>query len=429
MKKISKIVRWTLVIIGIYVVFHILSGVYAFISGGSITDLVWVFASDLAQDQQNHTNFLLLGTGGGEHDGKDLTDTFMIASYDHDLGTLALLSIPRDLWAEAGDGYGMRLNRIYEYEKWRLGDSAAALESVTEVASEITDLPIHYYIKVDFAAFTDLIDGLGGVDVLVEYAINDPFFPCKDLLNFCPFNISEGLQKMDGETALKFARSRKTTSDFDRAERQQKVIEAIREKALKLDILSSPGKLKDVYNVFEDRMETNLRFREILKLGKIADGFNKQNIAQIVLSDEPTFVGGLLYAPDRDEYNGAAVLIPNGNSYQKIHQLCEILFDHPRVIIDQLAIEVLNGSGRPRVAEQAAYALNRYGLNSARINNYPDGTTPNTVIYFYNEEIAKDTLSVLENFIYAPQQKGSLALKKRGFDATLVLGEDWAGVE
>lgn len=429
MRKISTIIRWTLVIIGIYVVFQLFSGFYTVLSGGSLTDLVWIFAGDLHEDREQRTNFLLLGVGGESHDGSELTDTFLIASYHHDFGALSLLSIPRDFWTKARDGFGMRLNKIYEYEKEQLNDSEAALESVSKVASEIANLPIHYFTKVDFEGFTNLIDALGGVKILVEEAIDDPFYPCPDLLNFCPLEIEAGIQTLDGATALKFARSRKTTSDFDRAARQQKVLEAIREKAFEKEILTNPRKLKQLWNIFEDRVETNLRFREILRIGKIADGFNKQNLASIVLNDEPTFAGGILYAPNREDYNGAAVLLPDGNDFRKIHALTNILFSHPRVAVEQLAIEVLNGSGTPRVAERAAYALNRYGLNTARINNYPGDTLAETTIYFYDEEVAGETAKILRNFTGGKIEFGPVELRKRGFGLTLVLGENWRGVE
>jgi polyisoprenyl-teichoic acid--peptidoglycan teichoic acid transferase len=429
LRKLSTFIRWSLVLIGIYIVFQLLSGFYAIVSGGSITDLIWVFAGDLHQDREDRTNFLLLGMGGEEHDGGELTDTILIASYHYEFNTLSMLSIPRDFWVEAENGVGMRINKIYEYEKERLGDSEAALENISEIASDIASAPIHYYAKIDFAGFTDLIDALDGVKILVEESIDDPYYPCKDLLNFCPFEIAAGVQTMDGETALQFARSRKTTSDFDRAARQQQVIEAIREKAFEKDLLTNPKKLKKIWSIFEDRMETNLRFREMLMLGKIADEFDKKNLSTIVLNDEPTFRGGILYAPNREDYNGAAVLLPNGDDFRKVHEITNILFSHPQAAVENLAIEVLNGSGRTRTAEKAAYALNRYGLNTARINNYPNDTLEETTIYIYDAELATETAKILQGFTSGEIEFGPVELRKRGFDLTLVLGEDWQAID
>lgn len=430
-RRISIFVRWSLVFIGIYFVFYLLSGFYAFLNGGSIADLIWAFAADLHTDSENRTNFLLLGTGGENVDGGggDLTDTIIVASFHHDFGTLSMLSIPRDLWVESAEGFGMRVNKIYEYELNRLGDSESAIEEVAKIASGIANLPIHYFAKVDFAGFVDLVDALDGVKVIVEESIDDPYFPCDDLIKFCPFKILAGAQILDGETALKFARSRKTTSDFDRAARQQKVIAAIREKAFEKDILTSPRKLKKLWNIFDDRVETNLRFREMIKIGKIADEFDKKNITTLVLNDEPTFVGGLLYAPNREDFGGAAVFLPLGNDFARIHLATDILFSHPRVAVEKLAIEVLNGSGEPGVADGAAWALNRYGLNTARIGNYPGNDLAETTIYFYDENIAGETAKILTNFVDAVVEPGPVELRKRGFDLTLVLGENWKPLE
>lgn len=429
-RKFSAFVRWSLVIIGIYVVFQVLSGFYAILSGGSFTDLIWFFAGDLHTDREERTNFLLLGTGGENHDGGggQLTDSILIASYNHELNTLSMLSIPRDFWVEASSGVGMRINKIYEYEKIQLGDSKEALESVAKIASAIANLPIHYFAKIDFTAFTDLVDTIGGVKVIVETPIDDPFYPCDDLIEFCPFSIAAGVQILDGETALKFARSRKTTSDFDRAARQQKIIEALRERAFEKEILTSPSKLKNIWNIFDERVETNLRFREILMLGKIADELDKKNLATIVLNDEPTFTGGILYPPNREDYGGAAVFLPLGDDFRRIHALTDILFGHPVVAVEQLTIEVLNGTGKVRVAEKAAYALNRYGLNTARINNYPAGELDSTTIYIY-DELAHETAEILRNFTGGEIEFGPVELRRRGFDVTLVLGENWTGIE
>ncbi|MFH0776103.1 MAG: LCP family protein [Patescibacteria group bacterium] len=430
LNKLSTFVRWGLVLIGIYIVFQILSGFYAILSGGSFTDVIWFFAGDLHQDSEHRTNFLIVGTGGENHDGGggQLTDSILVVSYNHDLNTLSLLSIPRDLWVDGPNGVGMRINRIYDEEAHRTGDKATGLERLSETASAIANIPIHYYIKIDFAAFTDFIDALGGVKVIVDEPIDDPYYPCRDLIEYCPFKIAAGVQTLDGETALKFARSRKTTSDFDRAARQQKVIEAIREKALEKEILTSPSDLRDIWNIFEKRVETNLRFRELLRIGKIAEEFDKNNLATIVLNDEANMVGGLLYPPDRAMFSGAAVLLPLGNDFSRIHELTNILFGHPRVAIDQLAIEVLNGSGRGGIAEKAAYALNRYGLNTAKVNNYPGGKLPQTTIYIYDES-ARPTAEMLRNFTGGQIEFGPVELRQRGFDISLVLGENWKPIE
>ncbi len=429
--KISLFIRWSLVIVGIYFVFQILSIGYALVSGSSIKDVTWLFFSgELAQDAENRTNFLILGTGGGKHDGADLTDTFMIASYNHDYGTLSLLSIPRDFYVKAEDGYGMRINEIYEYEKRRLDDSESALESTAKMASRVSGVPIHYYLKVNFQGFTDLVDALGGVKVLVKDSISDPYYPCPGLTGYCPFELSAGVHTLDGQTALRFARSRKTTSDFDRAARQQQILTAIREKAFAQDMLLDPSKLQDLYSILSENMETNLRFRELITLAKLADGFDRNKIASVVLSDEPNFTGGLLYSPNREDYGGAAVLIPEGNDYRRIHTLTEVFFGYPQVAAAKLPIEVLNSTGKANLASDAAYWLNRYGFETYG-GNYPGQPLDHTTVYYYDPEdaIAQKTIAALKNFIDADYRTGPTEMRRRGFGITVILGKDWRGGE
>ena len=93
-----------------------------------------------------------------------------------------------------------------------------------------------------------MVDALGGIDIDVPRAINDPYFPDERLVGYAPFNVKAGPQKMDGATALKYSRSRKTTSDFDRSERQQLVIDAIKKKALSVGVLSNPVKINNFIN-------------------------------------------------------------------------------------------------------------------------------------------------------------------------------------
>lgn len=428
-QKAATAIRWTLVTIGIFLVFQMVSAVFAWVSGGSITDLVWILAGDLAQDSQKDTNFLIMGIGGKDHSGADLTDVFMVASYNHELKTLTMLSIPRDFYTKSDDGLGMRVNRIYDHEKEKTGDSKLALEAAAKVASRITNVPIHYYIKVDFEAFKDMVDALGGVKITVDTEINDPYFPCDNLIDYCPFKILPGVYEMNGETALKYSRSRETTSDFDRAARQQKVLEAMREKALGEGILTNPKKLRNLYSVFEERVETNLQWREILALGKIANEFNKQNLAQFVLNNEKDQTGGLLYSPNREDYGGASVLIPQGENLSNIHLFTQILFNHPRVVIDQIPIEVLNASGRGGIAEKVAYDLNRYALNTEKINNYPGEDLAHTQIFYYDAASSAETLEVLRKFIDVTPAVGPVELQQRGFGITIVLGEDWKDIE
>src|SRR3989338_3677692 len=135
-----------------------------------------------------------------------------------------------------------------------------------QVAGKVANLDLQYYVKVDFKAFVQVVDAMGGIEVNVEQAIHDPYYPNATEDGYQTFTIAAGPQMLDGETALKFVRSRKTTSDFDRARRQQKVLAALREKALSKQILGNPKRIKKIYASIENNLSANLSLREMIAL-------------------------------------------------------------------------------------------------------------------------------------------------------------------
>ena len=117
---------------------------------------------------------------------------------------------------------------------------------------------------------------------------------------------------MDGEMALKYARSRKTTSDFDRARRQQQVVIALRDKALELELLMAPAKMADIQSIVASHFSTNLTEGEAKRLMELAKDFDTANISNKVFDDSPA---GLLYGTKVD---GIFVLKPVDDDYTKI---------------------------------------------------------------------------------------------------------------
>jgi LCP family protein required for cell wall assembly len=338
------------------------------------------FSERIKTDLENHTNILLLGTGTEEHDGAELTDTMIVVSLDHDENTASMLSIPRDLYVEIDELYGgNRLNSIWElvaetdiYENDTAEKTAYtnSYDILTRTISEITDLPIHYYTRIDFDGFTEIVDAIGGVEVSVTETIYDPYYPAEDgTIGYQTFSITAGDQHLDGETALKYVRSRKTTSDFDRSARQQQVLSAIKEKALSLGVLANPGKLKNIFTVINDNFDTNLEWDEMVYLAKIADNFDTASLTTWVLNDNPLTPGGFLYTPEREYYGGAFVLIPFIADYSDIHRFADTTLMHPEVHSANLSYQILNGTGANGIATETMYYLGRYGFEISRYGN------------------------------------------------------------
>ncbi len=166
-------------------------------------------------------NILVLGIGGVGHEAPTLSDTMLVLSIDPQTKDTAMLSIPRDLYVKipATGKYAT------QYSKINAANAYGGPELAAKVVSSVIGVPIHYYILVDFSGFRQAVDAVGGVDVTVGKAIYDPEYPCdNEKGGYCPFSVAAGPQHMNGTVALRYARSRKSTSDFDRAARQQQII-------------------------------------------------------------------------------------------------------------------------------------------------------------------------------------------------------------
>ena len=430
-KHVSLYLRWAAVVVGLFFVWQLFSTVWAVVEGGSMADLAWLMAGDLQKDTDDRTNILLLGVGGDNHPGGDLTDSMMVASYSHTYGTLTLFSVPRDLWLEKASGLPAgRINRVYDDElKLLKNDKDAALMATAGVVGNVLNIQIPYYAMIAFKGFTDVVDAVGGVDVNVPEAVVDPLYPCADMVHYCPLSITVGLHHMDGALALKYSRSRETTTDFARSVRQQQVLEALRAQALNSGVLTSPKKLRALYTALSENITTNLKFREILRLGQIAQGFDHSKIAHAGLTDDLTKMGGFLGAGERAKYGGAAVEVPLDPTFARIRLFAGIVFGHPQIVTQKNTVEVLNASSKGPVAMDAAYMMTRFGFNAVKVENYPNkAKLPESAVYVYDAMKAGETASVLAQMLGVPLYRGPAELQGRGYDISLVLGENWQGV-
>ncbi len=339
-----------------------------------------------------------MGVGGEGHEGQDLTDTVMVATIDHEKKIIPMLSIPRDFYIEKGKISQSRINAVYFYAKQLYGEKQA-LSALRDKVSEITGLPIQYYVKVDFSGFEKIVDGIGGVDVLVEQAIHDPYYPKGETFGYETFELAAGQQHLDGATALKYARSRKTTSDFDRAKRQQQLLYAMKEQALSLNILTDTGKIKNLYDSVGASIETNLSLAEILELGKLARDMKRDNLFPLVINDDPTSCGGLVYTPAREFFSGASVLLPVGNNFDYIHFFVNTVLQHISPVTAQQEIQVLNGTKTAGLAYEGMNILNRFCLNVVYYGNASNRELETSTIYYQpslqlQENNAEDTATL-----------------------------------
>lgn len=396
------------------IAFFLLYTAYNLIQGVSLRGILFSFGKDLAEDEYGHTNILLLGTGGGEHEGADLTDTMILASIDQKTNQATLLSIPRDIYIENlpnnKNHIGTRLNNIYHIGKNELADAELGLSMLRDQIHTLTNTEIHYFVKVEFAGFTEMIDALDGIDLNVPVSIVDSEYPRGENQGYEVFSLQAGKQHLDGETALKYARSRKSTNDFDRSKRQQQVIYAMKEKAEQMGILGDSGRMRSLYDSLSKYLETDLGIREMITLGKIATQIKQDQVATYVIHDDPTKCGGLVYTPLRDLYGGASVLVPATKNNQDIHHLTNIILNHPEFKRGDIKLQILNGTKGLGIAAETKIILNRICINVARFGNGQSKDIPSTTYYVKSPEIAQSVLDTLQEMIpgkisYTPPQK------------------------
>lgn len=325
-----------------------------------------------AEEEKNGINLLILWRGGLENDAPDLTDSIILAHYSAgEETTFTTISIPRDLYIKSSELGHVKINEVYSTTK-RLHDEETAFKAIMEVVSEITGQEINYYFMMDFSGFKSLVDHIGGVEIDVPERLYDSEYPTKNWW-YTIVDIPAGLQHFDGDKALKYARSRHTTSDFDRSRRQQLVIEGIREKLLTANILTSPKKMEWIYNVVLDSINTNMTLGHILQLAKKAKTLDKKNIYGYALDNSCyealrlCHPGGLLYTPDRELFGWASILLPrkatvsNIAAYGPIRTFVQIVTSFP-TISHQQPLAVVNASGATFLASSVALKLHSIGF-------------------------------------------------------------------
>lgn len=263
----------------------------------------------------SRTNMLLLGVGGGVHEGADLTDTMMVLSLNHTTHTTAFISIPRDVWS---DELKDKVNSAYHYGEEKIKGGGLVLAKAT--IEDVVGLPIHYGIVVDFSGFKNVIDLVGGVTINVPNAFEDTDYPItgkeddecsKDPLYRCRYEtlrFGAGPQNMDGDRALKYVRSRHADgnegSDFARSKRQQDLLIALKQKFTNLSFLSSPQKFSPLFHALDDATDTDMNIGEFLTVGKFVAQTKQENIQKISIEGELT-------SPPLSWYNGKYVLVPS----------------------------------------------------------------------------------------------------------------------
>jgi len=211
---------------------------------------------------------LLLGKGGeSQADGGNLTDTIMIAQILNSEKQINLISIPRDFLIFYEEGYYSKINSIYARELSSGKTEAEAVKSLQDKITEITGINFDYYAEVDFTGFVKVVDKIGGVEVDVTEAIDDPYYPGPNY-SYQRFTLPAGIQTLNGETALKYARTRYTSvgGDLDRSRRQQQILGNLKDRIFSLNPILDAPKIVSLLGIARETIKTDLSLTDMKSL-------------------------------------------------------------------------------------------------------------------------------------------------------------------
>ncbi len=237
-------------------------------------------------DDGERINVLIVGLDTTSERSATLTDTMMVASLDPVGGSVSMVSLPRDMVNVPlgnGDVYGPKLNSLMSFADrhpdlfpngglWALQDAAGALLGI----------PIHYYATMDMAGFIDMVDAVGGVDIVVKQGFEDPNYDGYGT-DQRGFSITKGPHHLDGIEALAYARVRKAKgeSDFTRAARQQEILTALRRKATSGGSLF--WQLPDLLTAVGKSVRTDLPTERLPALAAIMDESGSDTMVRVVI--------------------------------------------------------------------------------------------------------------------------------------------------
>ena len=432
---------------------------------GDILSLI--FSDDkkpLQQDERGRTNVLIFGTEGYDmndpnYDGGYLTDSMIMVSFDQNSGDIKAVSLPRDLHYGSCTGTG-KLNEVFycNYDTWDLDMSnpdsikeheKAGQDALAEAFEEILGVQIHYKVHVNWAAVIQIIDAIGGVDVVFTYGeeqwsgdetaieVSDPR-GLSDANGWDVFFEYPTMQviHLDGGNALAVARTRNShggygalQGNFSREYFQQKIIEATVKK-LKKDkskYLTNLNAVMDLKNAVGDNMRTTFGADEIKTLMRLANELNTTNIESLSMVEN---YDGNAAMMTTGMLNGISYVLPTAGdrSWYMIHSFIQEHLYASAFSQEKAQIVVLNGTETPGLAATKQEDMKYEGFKVSEIGNSPDnfGEVPTTIIYKLNDS-KPQTLEELKKYFgvdVTSEVPEKLSDFVEGNDFIVILGDD-----
>lgn len=404
--RFKKIIKWFFIVLliaalglGGYFATKLLL-VQGNIFKGSIFDLVK--NEPLKQDSNGRSNFLILGTTDDDpnHPGGALTDSMMILSINQTSKNAYMFSIPRDLYVNynraCASGYSGKINVYFSCINDGKTDAEVTerLAKTQEFIGKIFGLDIQYGIHVNSKVLPQAVDAVGGIDVDIQGSNGAPGILDRNFDWGCDYKCykvkyDNGVHHLNGEQASFLSMARGDTaptyglgnSNFDREKNQQKIILALKEKAVSTGTLTNIGKVSALLDALDKNIRTNIENKEIRTLMSLGTEIGSGSIKTISLFDGDTKV--VTSGP----YNGASVVMPVAGifNYTKIQKMIKEQLSNDPVLTEGANLVVLNGSDTAGLAQTEADKLEAKNFTILSVGNSTKGTYSKYEIYVIDD--------------------------------------------
>lgn len=413
-------------------------------------------------DDKTPFSFVLLGYGGGNHDGAYLTDSIMVVTINPKAQKVFLISIPRDIWVKiptnGSDGSYWKINAAYELgldngtypnkqDQFKGQDGGGRLAEY--VVSQVTGLPIPYFVGMDFSGFKHTIDTLGGVDIIVNPAFTDPAYPIdgKEIdpcgktdtqiaslsaqiatgsatesdsfpCRFETLHFDAGLQHMDGAKSLSYVRSRHSLTDgtdFGRARRQRNLLVSVKEKVFSVGFI--PQVIPFMTSLGDD-FRTDMTLNDVKTLITNANALNKYPIETLALTDKNYLIQ--TFSSDKQAILESKDGLDNWTS---VHNWIADELNGKVHPVSSLVL-VQNGSGVSGLAQIAVNKLKNAHIQTLDPITAQDQNRQTTTMIIYDKSIDKKEVAILKKE-FGVETISFSDSSQSGYNVLVILGQDY----
>ena len=366
-------------------------------------------------------NFLLIGSATYDSpNNPGLTDTLILLSVNRTVGTVSLLSIPRDLYVYIP---GWRMNKINTayFHAENSGDRGSGIALLDETIRYNLGFETDYFARVDFNGFMQIIDALGGVDISVDCAIQDwrliePGLDPRIAENWQMFTLPMGVHRMNGDLALWYVRSRRSSNELDRGRRQQDVIRALWRHIRSQGLLDQ---LPNIWGQVTNIVDTNISLANIAGMIPLALTIDASRMQSYRFREGIEIVAG-------ESEEGSFIFYPQ---HDAIMELARQFVQPPterQLVREQAVIEIVNASNMGDLSQVAADRIAAEGF-VPRIADRAFPAQETTLIYDYTGQTKGSSIEVLqsalrlssENIIFDPDPN-------RTVDFRIVIGRSYS---